>query len=79
MNEEHEKSNRALHILKTCGIDIGADFEALDPQQVGALTAHATKHQLDKYGPAPLLHPRPAPLVRSFHDLLQRRAARYTR
>jgi hypothetical protein len=77
MHEPHEKANLARDILKACGIAIGADFEALDASQVGALLAHADQHRLNKYGPmSKYRQPRGvnSSLVRSFHDLLQRRA-----
>ena len=77
MHEGHEKAKRAREILKACGINIGADFEALDAAQVGALLAHADLHRLKKYGPMNKYRQSlsvGSSLVRSFHELLQRRA-----
>jgi hypothetical protein len=77
MHEKHEKAKRARDILKACGINIGADFEGLDASEVDALLAHLDQHRLDKYGPmSKLRQPRGgvSSRVRSFHDLLQRRA-----
>jgi hypothetical protein len=73
MNEGWEKAKRAREILGVCGIEVGADFQALGTSQVVALAAYADQHRLNKYGP------RKPPtsigsLLRSFHDLLQRRA-----
>jgi hypothetical protein len=78
MHEVHEKAKRAHEILKACEINIGADFEALGAAQVGALVAHADQHRLKKYGPMSKYRQSPSvssSLVRSFHELLQRRAA----
>ena len=77
MYEVHEKTKRARDILKAFGINVAADFEALDASQVDALLAHLDQHRLNKYGPMSNLR-RPAggisSRVRSFYDLLQRRA-----
>src|SRR4249919_3098077 len=77
MNEGHEKAKRARDILKACGINVGADFETLDASQVDALLAHLDQHRLNKYGPMSK-HRQPrggvGSRVKSFHDLLQRRA-----
>jgi len=77
MHEGHEKAKRAGDILKACGINVGADFEGLDATEVDALLAHLDQHRLNKYGPmSKLRQPRGnvRSRVRSFHDLLQRRA-----
>jgi hypothetical protein len=81
MHEGHEKAKRARDILRACGIKVAADFEALDASQVDALLAHLEQHRLNKYGPMNK-HREPAGGVssrlRSFHDLLQRRATFWT-
>jgi hypothetical protein len=77
MHEGHEKAKRARDILKECGINLGAGFEALDASQVDALLAHADQHRLNKYRPMSKdrqLLGGNSSRVRSFHDLLQRRA-----
>jgi hypothetical protein len=77
MHEMHERAKRARDILRACGINVAVDFEALDASQVDALLAHLDQHLLNKYGPMSK-HRQPAggvsSRVRSFHDLLQRRA-----
>jgi hypothetical protein len=78
MHEGHEKAKRARDILKACGINIGADFEALGASEVDALLAHLDQHRLNKYGPISKHRQPPGGVssrVRSFHDLLQRRAS----
>lgn len=78
MHEGHERAKCARDILKSCGINAGAGFEALDVSQVDSLLAHLDQHRLIKYGPVSR-HRQPQGRVRSrarsFHDLLQRRAA----
>jgi len=70
-------AKRARDILKACGINVAADFETLDASQVDALLAHLSEHRLNKYGPmSKYRQPRGgvSSRVKSFHDLLQRRA-----
>ena len=77
MHEGYENAKRARDILKACGINVGADFGALDASQVDALLAHLDQHRLKKYGPMSKYRQPPGDVssrVRSFHDLLQRRA-----
>jgi hypothetical protein len=77
MGELHERAKRARDILDACGIAIGAEFAALNASQIDALLAHLDQHRVNKYGPVSTYRrPQGAniSLVRSFHDLQQRRA-----
>jgi len=47
MHEGHENAKRARDILKACGINVGADFGALDASQVDALHAHLPSSSLE--------------------------------
>src|ERR1700687_1378062 len=79
LHEGEETANRAYDILKACGVDVGADFQALGASQVEALLAYADQHRLNKYGSMSKYRQSPNSndsRVRSFYDLLQRRAAR---
>ncbi|CAH2399518.1 hypothetical protein [Mesorhizobium escarrei] len=78
MHERNENAKRAREILKACGIDICTAFEALDGRQIDALLAHLDQHRFNKYGPMSKLRQPPGSVnsrVRSFHGLLQGRAA----
>jgi hypothetical protein len=66
------RARRAAATLEACGVAIGTPFEALTAAQSAKLLAHAESHRLATYGPT-IFH-RLSPSVRSFHDLLQRRA-----
>jgi hypothetical protein len=77
MNEGWERAKRAREILGACGIEVGAEFQALGTSQVVSLLAYADQHRVNKYGPMSKLRKPPTgngSLLRSFHDLLQRRA-----
>lgn len=77
MHEGHERVKRARAILNACRISAGADFEALDALQVKALLTHLDEHRLKKCGPVSKYRQPSGDVrlrVRSFHDLLQRRA-----
>ena len=69
------KINRheARTMLETCGVPIGAEYYALRSAQVDALIAMADKYRYCK--------PRNANGSRSryFHEMLQRKAAPFTR
>ena len=55
---------------------MGADFADLSATQLDALLIHAEEQRIDKHGPqyAPQKERLPPPNLRTFHDLLQRRA-----
>jgi hypothetical protein len=77
MHERLERAERARGILKACGIQFGAQFDALSPSQVGQLLAHLDQHRLRKYGPLSKYGQPSGDVnlrVRSFYELLQRRA-----
>ncbi|TRC75271.1 hypothetical protein FJV83_30045 [Mesorhizobium sp. WSM4307] len=78
MHDRNETAKRAREILKACGIDICTAFEALAERQIDALLAHLDQHRFNKYGPMSKLRQPPGGVnsrVRSFHGLLQHRAA----
>jgi len=77
MHEGREKADRARNILAACGIEVGTDFQLLSTSQIDSLVAHAEQHRLNKYGAASKYRRPPKDndfAMRSFYDLLQRRA-----
>jgi hypothetical protein len=74
MHEGQEKTTRARRTLAACGIEVGTNFRALSTSQMGALLAYAEQHRLNKYGPSSKYRMPLNPDLRSFYDLLQRRA-----
>jgi hypothetical protein len=82
MHEGQKKAKRARDILTACGIDIGTDFHGLSASQIDALVACLEQHRVNKYGPVSKYRRLPSDnnsAVRSFYDLLQRRATHQLR
>jgi hypothetical protein len=82
MHEGQEKAKRARNILTACGIEVGTDFRGLSTSQIDALVACLEQHRANKYGPVSQYRRPPSDndsAVRSFYDLLQRRATHQLR
>jgi hypothetical protein len=77
MHEGQERADRARKILAACGIEIGTDFGSLSASQIDALVTQLEQHRRNKYGAVSEFRGPPRDNdsgIRSFHDLLQRRA-----
>lgn len=78
VHEGWEKVKRAGEVLEACGIEIATDFQVLGTSQLAGPLAYADQHRLNKYGPMSeyrVLPDNNGSRLRSFHDLLQRRAS----